>query len=71
MIGFASGLIAMVIATRFSSPKPLEELHGLVFGMQERDVQTTADLPWYRSPVLVGSGALVLCAVCYLYIAVV
>ena len=71
IVGFVAGLIAMVIATRFSTPKPLAELKGLVLGLQERDVQTTARIPWYKSPVLIGAGALVLCALLYVYIAVV
>jgi SSS family solute:Na+ symporter len=69
--GFATGLAAMGIATRFSAPKPLAELKGLVFGLQEQDVQTTASIPWFKSPVLWGIGALVLCGLLYLYIAVV
>jgi SSS family solute:Na+ symporter len=69
--GFAAGLAAMWIATRFSTPKPLAELKGLVFGLQEQDVQTTASIPWFKSPVLWGIGALVLCGLLYLYIAVV
>ncbi len=70
IIGFVIGLIAMLIATRFSEPKPITELQGLVLGLQERDVQA-APVPWYKSPVLYGSGALVLCALLYVYIAVV
>ncbi|HEY5986949.1 MAG TPA: sodium:solute symporter family protein, partial [Streptosporangiaceae bacterium] len=35
IIGFAAGLVAMLVATRFSAPKPLSELDGLVFGLQE------------------------------------
>jgi solute:Na+ symporter, SSS family len=69
--GFATGLAAMGIATRFSAPKPLAELKGLVFGLQQQDVQTTASIPWFKSPVLWGIGALVLCGLLYLYIAVV
>jgi SSS family solute:Na+ symporter len=69
--GFATGLAAMWIATRFSEPKPLSELKGLVFGLQEVDVKTAVHVPVYRSPVLWGIGALVLCALLYLYIAVV
>lgn len=68
--GFATGLAAMWIATWFSAPKPLAELKGLVFGLQEVDVKTSARVPWFRSPVLWGIGALVLCALLYLYIAV-
>jgi solute:Na+ symporter, SSS family len=69
--GFTTGLIAMVIASRFMAPKPLAELKGLVFGLQEQDVKTTGRIPWFKSPVLWGIGALVLCALLYLYIAVV
>jgi len=71
IIGFAAGLVAILIATRFDTPKPLSELNGLVLGLQERDVQTTARIPWFKSPVLIGVGALVLCALLYVYIAVV
>jgi hypothetical protein len=61
----------MGIATRFSAPKPLAELKGLVFGLQEVDVKTSARVPWFKSPVPWGIGALVLCALLYVYIAVV
>jgi SSS family solute:Na+ symporter len=68
--GFGTGLAAMWIATRFMEPKPLSELRGLVFGLQEVDVKTSARVPLYRSPVLWGIGALVLCGLLYIYIAV-
>jgi SSS family solute:Na+ symporter len=72
IIGFAAGLVAMVIATRFSAPKPVSELQGLVLGMQQHDVQTAhVRVPWYKSPVLAGAGALALCALLYIYIAIV
>jgi len=69
--GFAAGLAAMWIATRFSEPKPLAELKGLVLGYQEVDVKTSVRVPWFKSPVLWGIGALALCGLLYLYIAVV
>ncbi len=69
--GFTTGLAAMLIASRFMAPKPLAELKGLVFGLQEQDVKTTTRIPWFKSPVLWGIGALVLCGLLYLYIAVV
>jgi SSS family solute:Na+ symporter len=69
--GFAAGLAAMWIATRFSEPKPLAELKGLVFGYQEVDVKTSVRVPWFKSPVLWGIGALAVCGLLYLYIAVV
>ncbi len=71
MIGFAAGLVAMLIATRLSTPKPLSELKGLVLGLQERDVQSSAQVPWFKSPVLYGTAALALCALLYVYIGVV
>jgi SSS family solute:Na+ symporter len=69
--GFATGFAAMLIATRFSAPKPLSELRGLVLGLQEVDVKTSAQVPWFKSPILWGTGVLVLCALLYVYIAVV
>ena len=71
IFGFGAGLIAMVIASRFSPPKPISELNGLVFGMQQRDVQKSAHVAWYKSPILLGIAALALCALLYVYIAVV
>jgi SSS family solute:Na+ symporter len=71
IFGFGAGLIAMAIATIFSPPKPISELNGLVLGLQRQDVQTTTRVAWYKSPVLIGSAALVLCALLYVYIAVV
>jgi solute:Na+ symporter, SSS family len=71
IIGFSAGLLAMLIATRFDEPKRLSELKGLVFGMAEHEVEGAAHVPWYKSPVVIGMGALVLCAALYVYIAVV
>ena len=71
IIGFSAGLLAMVIASRFSQPKPISQLNGLVLGLQRHDVQTSAHVAWYKSPVLIGAAALVLCALLYVYIAVV
>jgi SSS family solute:Na+ symporter len=71
IFGFVAGLIAMLIATRFSTPKRLSELKGLVYGMEEREVEATAHVPLYKSPGLIGALALALCGALYLYIAVV
>jgi SSS family solute:Na+ symporter len=71
ILGFGAGLIAMVIASRFSPPKPISQLNGLVLGLQRRDVQESAPVAWYKSPILLGIGALALCALLYVYIAVV
>ena len=71
IVGFGTGLVAMAIATIFSPPKPLSQLNGLVLGLQKQDVETTAPVPLYKSPVVLGIGALALCGLLYAYIAVV
>jgi SSS family solute:Na+ symporter len=67
IMGFSAGLIAMVIATVFGTPKPVSELKGLVFGLQEKEARATP-IRWYRSPVVLGILALVLVAGLYVYI---
>src|SRR5262249_37891504 len=72
IIGFTAGALAMVVATMFSKPKPLSELRGLVWGHAEQDPATVgAPPPWYKSPVPLGAGALVLSVLLYVYIEVV
>ena len=68
IIGFTGGVLAMVIATRFSPPKPISELRGLVWGHAEPDTQAAAHVPWYKSPLVLGIGVLVLSAALYVYI---
>jgi SSS family solute:Na+ symporter len=76
IISFAVGLIVMVIATRFSTPKTEAELEGLVYG---RETYITSAPPktkagvaaFAKNPVMLGGLALALCAVMYLYIALV
>ena len=41
IMGFVAGLVAMVLATIFGTPKPVSDLKGLVFGLQEKGVRTT------------------------------
>ena len=67
IIGFSAGLVAMVIATMFSKPKPISELKGLVFGLEDKS-QRGPRPPWFRSPVILGILALVLAALLYVYI---
>ena len=62
---FAVGAIAMVLASLREPRKTDEELHGLVYGMEIRDASDTAARPWYRSPVILGLGVLVLNAGLY------
>jgi SSS family solute:Na+ symporter len=62
---FAAGAVAMVLASMREPRKTDEELHGLVYGMEIRDASDTAARPWYRSPVILGIGVLVLDAALY------
>jgi SSS family solute:Na+ symporter len=55
IIAFIVGLIAMVIATRFSEPKPEAELEGLVFGRQKY-VSAPSPQP-ERVAAAVGAGS--------------
>jgi SSS family solute:Na+ symporter len=63
---FAVGAIAMVLASMRERPKTNEELHGLVWGMEIRDASDAVGYAWYRSPVVLGIGVLVLCVALYL-----
>jgi SSS family solute:Na+ symporter len=65
---FTAGAIAMVLASMREERKTDEELHGLVYGMEIRDASDTARKAWYRSPVVLGTGVLVVNA--GLYVAV-
>jgi SSS family solute:Na+ symporter len=65
---FATGALAMVLASMREPRNTDEELHGLVWGMEIRDASDTVAYPWYRSPVVLGMGVLVF--VLALYIAV-
>jgi SSS family solute:Na+ symporter len=66
---FTAGAIAMVLASMREQRKTDEELHGLVFGMEIRDASEAVAYPWYRSPVVLGVGVLVVCAVLYVLVA--
>jgi solute:Na+ symporter, SSS family len=68
-IGFVVVAIVSVIVTMVTQPKPESELDGLVYGVGSTDVSGDAlvgDRVWYRNPILLGTGALVLAVVFYL-----
>jgi SSS family solute:Na+ symporter len=67
---FAAGAIAMVLASLRERPKTDVELHGLVYGMEIRDESETARYPWYRSPVVLGVGVLLICLILYIIVSV-
>ena len=66
IFAFTAGAIAMVLASMREQPKTDAELHGLVWGMEIRDASAAVAYPWYRSPVALGVGVLVLCAALYI-----
>jgi SSS family solute:Na+ symporter len=68
---FAAGAIAMVIVSLREPRKTDAELHGLVYGMEIRDASESVVYPWYRSPVALGAGVLLLCLVLYILVALV
>ncbi|MFG2038559.1 sodium:solute symporter family protein [Dactylosporangium sp. NPDC048998] len=68
-IAFVVVTIVALIVTPLTRSKPESELDGLVYGIGRHDLRADAiagDTAWYRSPVLLGSGALVLAALFYL-----
>jgi SSS family solute:Na+ symporter len=67
IIGFSAGLVAMLIATIFMKPKPVDELKGLVFGLEDKD-ERPVKVPLWKSPVFLGALALLGAAGLYIYI---
>jgi len=66
---FVTVIVISVLVTFVSTPKPVEQLSGLVYGVGTIDVHDDAaagDAAWYRSPALLGTVALVLCVLLYL-----
>ena len=61
---FAADAVVTVAVSLFTQPKETEELRGLVWGLPRRDVEpdrmSEADRVWYRSPWLLGAGAMAL-----------
>ncbi|MEV3980355.1 sodium:solute symporter family protein [Nonomuraea sp. NPDC049758] len=67
-IAFAVDVLVSVIVTLVTTPKPERELRGLVYGLNAADLEDDAlagDKRWYRSPVLLGTGAVILAALLY------
>jgi SSS family solute:Na+ symporter len=67
--GFVAGAVVMVVVTLFTAPKPAEELQGLVYGTRSPGMEeppAKGDDAWYRRPALLGWGAVVLAAACYI-----
>ncbi|MYR59796.1 sodium/solute symporter [Streptomyces sp. SID625] len=67
--GFVAGAVVMVAVTLFTKPKPEAALQGLVYGTRSPGMTEAAapgDEAWYRRPALLGWGAVVLAAACYI-----
>jgi solute:Na+ symporter, SSS family len=63
-VAFAADAIVSVVVTLFTTPKPVEELRGLVYGMANTDEDEPAsERAWYRRPATLAAGALGLTAV--------
>lgn len=66
--GFVAGAVVMVAVSLFTAPKPTAELQGLVYGTTSpgmSEAPAKGDDAWYRKPALLGWGAVVLAAACY------
>ncbi|MEU5251029.1 sodium:solute symporter family protein [Streptomyces longwoodensis] len=69
IVGFVAGAVVMVAVSLFTAPKPAAELQGLVYGTRSPGMQeppAAGDDAWYRRPALLGWGAIVLAAACYI-----
>ncbi|MFC5217712.1 sodium:solute symporter family protein [Streptomyces coerulescens] len=67
--GFVAGAVVMVAVSLFTAPKPTKELQGLVYGTRSpgmAEPPAEGDDAWYRKPALLGWGAIVLAAACYI-----
>ncbi|MFD5521351.1 sodium:solute symporter family protein [Streptomyces sp. NPDC127066] len=69
IVAFVAGGVVMVGVSLFTAPKPAEQLQGLVYGTVSpgmAEPPAAGDDAWYRRPALLGWGALILAAACYI-----
>lgn len=69
IVAFAVGGVVIWVVTMFTKSKSVEQLAGLVYGTRSPGVAEApakGDNAWYRRPALLGWGAIVLAAACYL-----
>lgn len=63
----AADLIVSLGVSAITEPKPLSELQGLVKGTEVSDgSESDPNLPWYKKPVLLGAGAIILALAMYI-----
>ncbi|ADI07483.1 Na+/galactose cotransporter [Streptomyces bingchenggensis BCW-1] len=68
IVAFVAGGVVMVTVSLCTKPKPVESLAGLVYGTTSpgmAEPPAVGDEAWYRRPALLGWGAIVLAALCY------
>ncbi|MGW3244311.1 sodium:solute symporter family protein [Streptomyces sp. NPDC001070] len=66
---FVVGGVVMIAVSWFTKPKPVESLAGLVYGTTSpgmAEPPAKGDDAWYRRPALLGWGAVILAALCYI-----
>lgn len=66
IIAAVADLIVSLLVTWRTTPLPTAELVGLVKGLEIRDTAATEPAPWYKKPVVLGAGALVLALSMYI-----
>ncbi|MFI0968040.1 sodium:solute symporter family protein [Streptomyces sp. NPDC021080] len=69
IVAFVAGGVVMVGVSLFTAPKPARELEGLVYGTVSpgmAEPPAAGDDAWYRRPALLGWGAMILAAACYI-----
>ena len=69
IIAFVADAMVSVAVSLAGRPKPDEELKGLVYGLARDEITDDAvrgDEKWYRSPVVLGGGALAASALLYI-----
>jgi SSS family solute:Na+ symporter len=64
VVAFVADAVVTVAVSLVTKPKPQDELRGLVWGLPRRDAEPErmeeGDDAWYRSPWLLGAGAIAL-----------
>ncbi|MFH0244002.1 hypothetical protein ACGRHY_16605 [Streptomyces sp. HK10] len=69
IVAFVVGTLVVVVLTPLTRPRPVERLAGLVYGTRSpglAEPPAAGDEAWYRRPALLGWGAIVLAALCYI-----
>ncbi|HET7475294.1 MAG TPA: sodium:solute symporter family protein [Dermatophilaceae bacterium] len=69
IFAFSAGAVAMVVVSLREPRKTDAELHGLVYGMEIHDASDAVRYAWYRSPIVLGVGVLLVNVALYVYVA--